>query len=1021
MRGLNTFRRRHSYRRWLRELLAVLASLCLSVACTAEGTSKPLSQYLHEQWGSEKGFPGGSINAIAQTPDGYLWMGTQNGLVRFDGWNFRLFSQMTKNSNATSPVLGLLVDSEGSLWVRLQGPGLLRYRDGNFEDFSNTFDHSEIAVTQIGRTADGRAMFAGVRNGAITYEDGKFINVAPPPELPDFIVTSIAARPDGGYWIGTRDLGLFQIRDGTMSARRDILGERQINVLLSASSERLWIGTDKGLFLWNGHEVTHIGSTSLREQQILSLANDSDGNIWVGTDHGMYRLGPESNFTPKVENTLGNGSVPAIFADREGNIWAATPNGLERLRNTIFTTYGAAEGLPGESNGPVHVDSDGRIWFAPIRGGLYWLKNKKTGVIREAGLDKDVVYSIASGAGDHLWVARQRGGLTHLQNVGGKWQYFTYTAADGLAQDSVYSVRVTRNGAVWAGTLSAGLTRISSGKFDRFTTANGLISNTISSILESRNGTMWFATPRGLSAFSNNHWLSYSSNDGLPSDDVNCLFEDAEGTLWIGTMSGLAALRSGHIWVSAHGPDILSEPIFGIQEDTNGFLWISASNHIAMINRKKLLGHDLSDVDVRQFGLADGLRNTDGVKRDEAVASDQSGKIWFSLNRGLSVVDTNRLRRESPASILHLEGLSVDGSPTSFQNSVRISPNPKRITFNYAGVSLSVPDRVRFRYKLDGFDSTWSEPLAASEASYTNLNPGSYLFRVIASNSDGLWNGNELTVPFTIERAFWQTAWFETSCAVSILLLVWFAHRYRVYRLTSEVNMRLEERVSERTRIARSLHDTLLQSFQGILLKIHAVTYIIAERPAEACTMLQTTIEEAGQAITEGRDAVQGLRSTTVVTNDLMQALSKLGDQLAIKSRGNHSADFRVVLEGTPRKVAMAVGEEVYRVASEALRNAFQHAQAERIEVELRFDQRELRLRIRDNGKGICPEVLAAGGRDGHYGLVGMQERANIIGGRLTIWSELDSGTETELKVPASVAYSKAGSPSRLKSWRQGA
>jgi ligand-binding sensor domain-containing protein/signal transduction histidine kinase len=1008
LRGLNTFRKRPSYRRSLRELFAVLVVLCLSVACSADGTPKPLSQYLHEEWGSERGFPGGSINVIAQTPDGYLWIGTQKGLVRFDGSNFRLFSQISTNSSSITSVLGLLADAQGSLWVRQPGSTLLRYRNGKFEDFSNSFEIPEIAITRMSPSKDGKAVFATVLNGIVTYENGGFKTLARSPELPNFIVTSMAPDPDGAYWVGTRDLGLFQIRDGKISARPDVLPKRQINVLLSARAKQLWIGTDKGLFLWNDNELAHIGQNSLlSERQILSLSEDSDNNIWVGTDHGMYRLDAESSFMPKTENTLGNGPVPAILGDREGNIWAATPKGLERLRNTIFTTYGAAEGLSEETNGPVHADSDGRTWFAPIRGGLYWLNGTKIGTVREAGLDKDVVYSIAGGNGN-LWIGRQHGGLSHLENVAGKWHAVTYTDADGLGQNSVYTVRVTRNGAVWAGTLSAGLTRIGGGKFERFTTANGLISNTISSILESRNGTIWVATPRGLSAFLSNHWVSYSNKDGLPSDDVNCLFEDSEGTLWIGTMSGLAALRSGQILIPAQGPEFLRGPIFGIEEDTNGFLWTSASDHIAMINRKKLLGPDFSDVDIREFGLADGLRNTDGVKRDEAVASDRSGNIWFSLNRGLSVVDTNRLRRASAPSILQLEALFVNGNPTSLSSPVRISPNPQKITFNYAGISLSVPDRVRFKYKLDGFDHAWSDPLIDREASYTNLNPGSYVFHVIASNSDGLWNGSELTIPFTIERAFWQTGWFRTSCVLSILLLVWLAHRYRLYRLTQQLNMRMEERLDERTRIAQDLHDTLLQGLLSASMQLNIADEKLPD-DSPAKPLVGRVLELMNSVSNEGRTVVQGLRSSNALGDDLELAFLRIRHELPVSEHVN----FRIVVEGKPRRLHATIRDEVYRIGREALVNAFRHSTANLIEVKVGYEPSRLRLIFRDNGRGIDPGMVRAG-RDGHWGLSGMRERAERIGARLKVSSRAAAGTEVELLIPEHIAF-RSPTARRLK------
>ncbi len=1012
MRSLNTFLRWHFYGRILARLLAVFAAAGICIPETATGRSKPLSKYLREEWGSEKGFPGGTINVITQTLDGYLWLGTQKGLVRFDGLNFRMFSQTTGGS-PMGPVLGLLADGEGNLWVRLVGPGLLRYRDGKFDDYSDRFDITEIAVTSMFRAADSRAMFVTILNGIVAYEHGKFNSVAGAPHLPSFLVTSTAPGPGGTYWLGTRDRGLFHLSDGKISAAREVLTERKINVLLSAGDKQLWIGTDNGLLLKNGAELVHVGSgSSLRARQILSLSRDGHGSIWVGTDHGMYRLDPESNFLPKVDNTEGDGPVTSIFEDREGNIWTATPRSLQRLRNTVFTTYGVSDGLPRESNGPLHPDSDGRIWFAPIQGGLYWLKEGAVESFREAGLDKDVVYSIAGGNGD-LWVARQLGGLTHLQDIAGKWQAVTYTKADGLGQNSVYTVRLSRDGAVWAGTLSAGLTRIKNGKFVTFTSENGLISNTIASILESRDGTMWFSTPRGLSAFSNNHWLSFSNRDGLPSDDINCLFEDSRGTLWIGTMNGLAAFRSGKIWVPEQVSDFLREPVFGLQEDSNGLMWISTSNHVLMTSLQRLLESDFHDADVREFGLADGLSDTNAVKRDEAVVSDNSGRVWFSLNRGLSVVDTNRLRASSPPSILHLEGLSVDGNVITLQEPNFISPNPQRITINYAGISLSTPDRVRFKSKLDGFDPSWSDPRMAREASYTNLGPGSYVFRVIACNSDGLWNSTELTVPFTIKPVFWRTWWFGITALFAFVLSFLGIVRLRVLSLTRQFNMRLEERVSERTRIARDLHDTLLQSFHGVLLHLQAVSNVLPS--GEPKQKLDNTIDQAAQAITEGRDAVQGLRASTVVTNDLARAISTLGEELATNESKPNAAEFHVEVEGTSRDLHPVLRDEVYRIAGEALRNAFRHAEARRIEVDFRYHEREFRLRIRDDGKGIDPKLLSEGGRPGHYGLRGMHERAKLMGGKLIVWSELDAGTEVELKIPGSRAYETFSSRSR--SW----
>jgi signal transduction histidine kinase len=316
---------------------------------------------------------------------------------------------------------------------------------------------------------------------------------------------------------------------------------------------------------------------------------------------------------------------------------------------------------------------------------------------------------------------------------------------------------------------------------------------------------------------------------------------------------------------------------------------------------------------------------------------------------------------------------------------------------------LRTPERVRFRYFLKSFDRAWSEPVATRVAVYTNLGAGFYRFRVVASNSDSLWNGSEASLQFEIEPLFRLTAWFRITCVALILLSVWSVHRYRLYHLTKQFNLRLEERVNGR--IARDFHDTLLQSFHGLLLRFQTASELFPTRPAEAKQTLDSAIEQAARAITEGRDAVQGLRSSTVVTNDLALAINTLGEELAGVETNPNAAEFHVGVEGTPRDLHPILRDEVYRIAGEALRNAFRHAEARRIEVEIRYDERQFGLRVRDDGKGIDSKLLNDDERPGHYGMRGVRERAKLLGGKIKVWSELESGTEVELSIPAANAY----------------
>ncbi|HTY87365.1 MAG TPA: histidine kinase, partial [Candidatus Acidoferrum sp.] len=335
-------------------------------------------------------------------------------------------------------------------------------------------------------------------------------------------------------------------------------------------------------------------------------------------------------------------------------------------------------------------------------------------------------------------------------------------------------------------------------------------------------------------------------------------------------------------------------------------------------------------------------------------------------------------------------------------------PLVRDLEIDYTALSMVVPEKNRFRVKLEGWDSDWKDAGNERRAFYSNLPPRNYRFRVAACNNSGVWNEAGDTLAFSIAPAYYQTLWFRLACVAAFLAMLWALYQYRLHQVAQEFNRSLEARVAERTRIARELHDTLLQSFHGLLLRFQSASNLLPERPTEAKQRLDSAIDQAAQAITEGRDAVQGLRASTVETNDLALALSTLGRELAAHEINRNSAVLRVDVEGTPRNLHPILRDEVYRIAGEALRNASRHAQARKIEVEIRYDERELRLRVRDDGKGIDSKILSGEGRDGHFGLRGMRERAKLVGGQLEVWSDAGEGTEVELSIPASIAYAKA-------------
>ena len=985
-------------------LLLGLAGFCLIHPVYAVDPSRAMTQYVRDRWGVEQGFPKGPLYAITQTVDGYLWIGTQSGLFRFDGWSFTQVQDPSKAFSITG-VYGLTPDKDGGLWILSEYQMLLHYKDGVFE--RPRFDEaSSGTVSAISRSSRGELLVSKMEGGTFDLHGVQFQRLAAGDALPRSPVISLAQTRNGDVWMGTRDAGLFRLTGGKTLAIHRGLPDLKVNCVAPDGDQGLWVGTDNGVAHWNGSELTPAGiPASLSHFQALAMAKDRDGNLWVGTDsQGLLRLNSQGLASlPEHE------AVTAVFEDREGNLWIGGSNGIERIRDSRFVTYSSPEGLPTDGSNPVFVDSENRMWFPPVTGGLWWVKGAQHGHISNGGLDRDVVYSI-DGAKGELWVGRQSGGLTRLREEHGSFRAKSYTQADGLAQNSVYAVYLARDGSVWAGTLSAGVSRLRNGKFTNYTIANGLASNTVVSILEGSDGTMWFATPSGLSALSHDHWHTYTTNDGLPSYNVNCMLADSTGVLWVGTASGIALQSGEQFRVPARTAAALREEILGIAEDRYGSLWLATSSHVLRVNREKLSRGTLQDGDVREFGLADGLRGLEGVKRQKSVITDPDGRIWFSLNRGISVVDPARLRRNSVPAIAHVQAVAADGQPIGILGPVHVPGGHQRITFSYVGLSLSRPDRVHYRYQLEAYDHAWREPVTAREADYTNVPPGRYRFRVVATNPDGSWSPDEAGLAFQVDPLVWQTWWFKLSLVAASVACMLALYRIRMRQVTSRINLRFQERLAERTRIAQELHDTLLQGFLSASMQVHVAADSLPD-DSSVKPKLTRAMELMRQVVEEGRNAVRGLRSSQSASLDLEHAFSRIQQELVTAEHTGEEIDFRVIVEGEQKLLNPVLRDEVYRIGREALVNAFRHARAKTIEMELKYSSKRLCISVRDDGRGIDPAILQSG-RDGHWGLSGMRERAERIGARLHVMSSASAGTEVELLVPGHVAFRNHSRPS---------
>jgi ligand-binding sensor domain-containing protein/signal transduction histidine kinase len=976
-----------------------------------------VSQYAHTAWRIREGFTKGQIRSITQTPDGYLWLGTEFGLFRFDGVRNVPWQPPADQHLPSTYIMSLLAARDGTLWVGTD-KGLASWNSSRLTHYPEFADQFVFGLLEdrddsvwVGTFSFPTGKLCAIHNGSVQcygedgslgrgvlglYEDSKgnlWLGVkdglwrwkpGPPEFLPLLGVSQgpqILAEDFDGALLICIGGGIKRLVDGKTEnyPLPGPVGQFKANRLLGDRDGGLWIGTfDRGLVhVHQGRTDVFARSDGLSGEAVSTLFEDREGNIWVTTPNGLDRFRDFAVPTFSVNQGLSNAGVESVLADKDGSVWFSTSGGLNRWDNGQITNFGKRDGkLKGQNPNSLFQDHRGRIWVSTNREFGY-LENGQ--FISISSVPGGVVRSIAEDTQGNLWIANQNLGLFHLlqgsvveQIPWDRLGHKDFAAA--LAFDPL-------QGGLWLGFFQGGVAYFKDGKVHvTYAAADGLGKGRVDGLRLDQDGTLWAATEGGLSRLKNNRVATLTSKNGLPCDGVHWVMEDNVHSFWLNASCGLVHIARAELdaWASA------------VDQDKDAKRTIQAT----------------------VFDSSDGVRSLaypTGFCQQVAKSSD--GKLWFVSIDGVSVVDPRHLSFNKLPPPVHIEQFTADRktyeATSTAKGNLRLPPLVRDLEIDYTALSLVAPEKVLFRYKLEGWDHDWQEVGNRRQAFYTNLPPRNYRFRVHACNNSGVWNEAGTFLDFAVAPAYYQTTWFRLSCVAAFLAVLVALHQLRVRQVARQFNMRMEERVGERTRIARDFHDTLLQSFQGVLLKFHAATYQLSDRP-EARKTFESVIEQARQAITEGRHAVQGLRASTVVTNNLARAISAIGDELAADPTGQNCPDFRVQVEGPTRDLAPLVRDEVHRIAGEALRNAFRHAQAERIEVEISYDRRQLRLRVRDNGRGIDPKILGGGGRAGHYGLPGMQERAKLVGGKLSVWSEIDSGTETELTIPASIAYAKS-------------
>jgi ligand-binding sensor domain-containing protein/signal transduction histidine kinase len=994
---------------------------CLLLACCSSvlalDPSLDVSQYAHASWKISDGFSKGAILAIAQTPDGYLWLGTEFGLLRFDGvrtvpWQTPTDQHLPSNTItslvaardgtlwigtskglvswkgdkltqyaelAGQIVFKLLEDREGSIWAGgfgLPAGKLCTIQNGHVECFG---EDKSLGPGVLGLHQDGKGnLWVGVRDGLWRWK----------PDPPKFYslpgeVSGLAEARDGAILIGTnngvKQLVNEKIEEYPVSTAGPPFQARR---LLRDRDGGIWIGTsDRGvLHVHQGRTDDFAKSNGLSGNDVTSLFEDHEGNIWVATRDGLDRFRQFAVATISVNQGLLDDQVWSVLAARDGSVWLGTRNGLSRWSDGQITipVTGSSK-RDGKVNGlaptSLFQDSTGRIWVS-TQEGFGYLENER--FVSRNGIPGGTVHAIAEDKQGGLWIANQEKGLLHL--IGGNEVQQNPWATLGHKDPALALAADPIQGGLWIGFFLGGVAYVKDGQVRAsYAAVDGLSEGRVNSLHLDTNKTLWAATDGGLSRLKDGHIATLTSKNGLPCDSVHWMIEDDAYSVWLSTTCGLVLIARSEVdaWAAAVDQNKEVKPTIRVSV------------------------FDTSD-GVRSRPLAGGYT--------PLVTKSSDGKLWFSSSGGF-VLDPRHLPFNRLPPAVHVEQLVANRKtydPTSNANErLRLPPLIRDLQIDYTALSLVAPEKILFRYKLEGHDRDWQDAGNRRQAFYTDLPPGNYRFRVMACNNSGVWNESGTFLDFAIAPTYYQTTWFRASCVVALLLLLGVLYQMRLRQVATQVRVRMEERLEERERIARDLHDTLLQSVQGLILKFHVVAkQIPADEPAHLA--LEKTLDRADEVLAEGRDSLRNLRASTIPFGGLPVALQRVAEE----TPGN-GASFKTVVEGVVLELHPMVREEAFNIGREAVINALTHSEGRHVEVEIAYDTRQFRLRVRDDGRGIDPKILDEGGRPDHWGLQGMRERSQTIGAQLKIWSRPETGTEIELLVPGATAYKKGRSKSK--------
>jgi signal transduction histidine kinase/ligand-binding sensor domain-containing protein len=919
---------------------------------------------------STPALPGNDVRCLLETKDGALWIGTSEGLARWKDGVVKAFT--TRDGLPGNGIRALVEAANGGLWVWTDG-GLARLNGEKFVAQDVVGGLPASAITTV--TGDGRGdLWVSTSEGVDVFHDGRWAHSAPGPQLPNEVVEFVQTLPGNS---------------------------------LKGSGVQLALASQSTLVFFGGRALEHLRvGKELPGSRIQTIFVDRRGSLWIGTNGGLARFaGGKIELLP-VTDPLASASVLALMEDSEGNIWVGTETGgLHILRDQRFRTVGAREGLSSDATTTVVEDKTGTLWVGTNGAGLNALKPGAAGInagpvktysVRN-GLLSDVILSLAAAPNGDLWVGTPDG----LNRIRGA-RVDSFTSADGLPDDFIRSLLVDTDGSLWIGTRR-GLTHWAVGNgvpggthMETYSHANGLGSDLVGALARDSAGNLWVATFAGLSRLRGGTIANYTTANGLSSNVITALLSRGDGTLLIGTQDHGWNVWDGQRFSPEKHDGLDQTSIHAILDDGDGHLWFATGNGIARCDCAGA-GNAMQGAGCShwiEFGATDGLRSRETATNSHPSAwRSGDGRLWFATSKGIVEVDPAHFPVNNVPPPVALERFAVDDLPQALHaadSALRIPAGHVHFQFDYAGLSFTAPQKVRYRYMLEGFDRDWTDAGARRSAYYTNIPPGRYTFRVQAANNDGLWNTSGAALTFELRPHYYQTAWFLVLLLLAAAGMVVLLLRLRLRRAEGEFRAVL----GERNRIAREIHDTLAQGYVGISVQLEVLAELLRlKKPEEASKHLDLTRGYVREGLADARQSIWALRSQDSGETTLPVRLRRMTE-----AEDGHGLEARFNIFGAYRPMPPGTEREFLRVAQEAIHNVKKHAGAKQLLVQLEYGRDGVALEVRDDGSGFAAQQ---GPQPGRFGLTGMRERAAAIGGTLEVASEPGAGTTVRLRAAA--------------------